>query len=159
MSWTKRQLVNKAYDEAGYAEYEFDLEPDQLQSALKSLEAMIGSWNGKGIRLGYPIASNVNEADLDTDSNLSDMHVEAVYSNLALRICSSIGKQPAPTLRQVARETYKSLLNSSIETKEQVLPTTLPSGAGNKGYRNHDNYTRSPEDDISLGSDSGTLDF
>ena len=40
MGWTKRQFVTQAFEEIGLASYVFDLTPEQLQSALRRLDAM-----------------------------------------------------------------------------------------------------------------------
>jgi hypothetical protein len=54
MGYTKRQFISAAFEEIGLASYVFDLQPEQLQSALRRLDAMMADWNAKGIRLGYP---------------------------------------------------------------------------------------------------------
>ena len=55
MAYTKRDIVNQAFGEIGMADYVFDLQPQQLDSALRQLDMMMATWNGKGIRIGYPI--------------------------------------------------------------------------------------------------------
>ena len=54
MGYKKRQFISAAFEEIGLASYVFDLQPEQLQSALRRLDAMMADWNAKGIRLGYP---------------------------------------------------------------------------------------------------------
>ena len=34
MSWTVGEFVNQAFEELGYSNYQFDLQPEQLQQAL-----------------------------------------------------------------------------------------------------------------------------
>ena len=51
MGWTKRQYIEQAFEEVGLAAYVFDLTPEQLQSALRKLDAMMAEWNAKGLRL------------------------------------------------------------------------------------------------------------
>jgi hypothetical protein len=57
MGYSKRQFISAAFEEIGLASYVFDLQPEQLQSAMRRLDAMMADWNGKGIRLGYPLPS------------------------------------------------------------------------------------------------------
>ena len=57
MSWTKRQFINAALEEIGLASYVFDIQPEELESALRRLDAMMADWNAKGIRIGYPLSS------------------------------------------------------------------------------------------------------
>jgi hypothetical protein len=92
MSWTKRQFVVQAFEEIGYASYTYDIQPEQLQAGLRRLEAMMGTWNGRGIRLGYPLSSNPDSAELDVSSNVPDSANEAIYTNLAIRIAPIVGK-------------------------------------------------------------------
>jgi len=51
MAYTKRDIVNRAFEEIGLAAYVYDLAPQQLEGALQRLDAMMATWNGKGIRL------------------------------------------------------------------------------------------------------------
>ena len=41
MGYTKRQFILAAFEEIGLAAYTFDLQPDQLESARRRLDAMI----------------------------------------------------------------------------------------------------------------------
>ena len=42
--WTKREFITQAFEEIGLAAYVFDLTPEQLNSALRRLDAMVGGW-------------------------------------------------------------------------------------------------------------------
>ena len=86
MGWTRRQFVEQAFEEIGYASYVYDLEPEQLESAGRRLDAMVASWNGKGIRLGYPLPSSPELASLDTETEVPDYANEAIYTNLAVKL-------------------------------------------------------------------------
>lgn len=52
MAYTKRDIVAMAFEEIGLAGYVFDLQPQQLEGALRRLDSMMATWNGKGLRLG-----------------------------------------------------------------------------------------------------------
>ena len=84
MGYTKRQFVTAALEEIGLASYVFDLQPEQLQSALRRLDALMAEWNGKGIRLGYPLPSSPQDSDLDEESNVPDSANEAVIPSPTL---------------------------------------------------------------------------
>ena len=77
MGWTKRQFVLQAFEEIGLASYVYDLTPEQLNSALFKLDAMMGTWNGKGIRIGYPTPGDPESSDLDAQTNVPDSANEA----------------------------------------------------------------------------------
>ena len=157
MGWTKRQLVVQAFEELGLGAYVFDLEPEQLQSALRRLDSMMGTWDGKGIRLGYPISSP-ESSDLDDDSNLPDAATETVFTNLALRLAPSFGKIPSTDTKTTAREGYQVLLGKAAHPIESQFPGTLPVGSGNKARGIQNPFMPEPTDPLKTGSD-GVLDF
>jgi hypothetical protein len=158
MSWTKRQLVVQAFEEVGYAQYAYDLQPEQLQAGLRRLEALMGTWNGRGIRLGYPLTNNPDAAELDVASNIPDASTEAVYTNLAIRIAPIVGKTASAETKQAARSAYTELLSRFTKPQEQQLPATMPAGAGNKPWRQDNPFLPGPEEQIDAGND-GPIQF
>lgn len=159
MSYTKRQFVTAALEEIGIASYAFDLQPDQLESARRRLDAMIADWNGKGIRLGYPIPSSPQEGSIDEETNVPDSAYEAIICNLGIRLAPSYGKQVAIETKATAKQGYDVLLKRATIPPQQQLPGTMPSGAGNKSWRSYDNpFLRPPIDQVTVGPD-GPLEF
>ena len=154
MSWTKRQLINKAFAQIGFSSYQFDLEPEQLQDALSTMDSMIATWNANGIRIGYPISSSPQLADIDTDTAITDSANEAIYLNLAIRLAPSLGKMIAPELKQTARMAYSNLLSKSSMPHEMQI-SGLPSGAGTKYWQGNQNvFLPKNEDALDAGVDS-----
>lgn len=147
MSWTKRQFVEQAFEEIGYASYAYDLEPEQLQAAMRRLDSMMATWNGRGIYLGYSLPSDPSTGDLDDDSGVPDLANEAVYLNLALRIAPIVGKQVPMETKASAKSAYGEMLIHMVKPNEMQLPTTMPAGAGNKPWRDQDNPFLRPSDD------------
>lgn len=159
MGYSKRQFVAAAFEEIGLASYVFDLQPEQLQSALRRLDAMMADWNGKGIRLGYPLPGSPQDSDLDEPSEVPDSANEAIITNLAIRIAPGYGKVVMPETKAVAKDSYNTLLQRATMPPEQQLPATMPAGAGNKPWRVYDNpFIRPPVDPVDAGPD-GPLDF
>ncbi len=159
MGWTKRQFIEQAFDEIGLASYAFDLTPEQMQSALRRLDTMMAAWNALGIRLGYPLPSSPQDSDLDEQTNVPDSSNEAIYTNLAIKLAPSYGKQVMPDTKATAKESYNTLLSRAAMPMEQQLPSTMPAGAGNKPWRVYDNpFIRPPVDPVLAGQD-GPLEF
>lgn len=148
MSWTKRQLVRQAFSAIGLADYDFDLQAEQLQNALYLLDSMVATWNAKGILLSYPLPSSPENADLDDESNIPDRANEAVYLNLAKRLATTLGKQVTPDLNQAAWYAYNNLLSWAMQPTEMQLPSTLPRGAGNKPYVYDETFIDDPADPV-----------
>jgi hypothetical protein len=158
VSWTKRQFVTQAFEEIGFASYAYDLEPEQLQAALRRLDAMIATWNTKGIRLGYPLPSTPENSELDTETNVPDSANEAIYTNLAIRIAPTVGKAVYVDTKIAAKAAYDALIMAFAVPPERQLPGDMPSGAGNKPWRYDDEYLRDPTDPLLAGGD-GEIEF
>jgi len=159
MSWSKQQLVEEAFNELALRGFEITLDADILQLGLRRLDAMMAMWDGKGIRLGYPLPSSPDSSSLDDDSNLPDYASEPVFMNLAVRIAAGYGKQIAPTTAATAKEGYDMLMARSAMPPEVRYPCTMPSGAGNKSWALGRNpFLPQPPEPIDAGPD-GELEF
>ena len=159
MGYSKRQFVAAAFEEIGLASYVFDLQSEQLQSAMRRIDAMMADWNGKGIRLGYPLPGSPQDSDLDEPTLVPDWANEAIITNGAVRIAPGYGKVVMPETKAVAKDSYNTLLQRAAMPPEQQLPATMPAGAGNKPWRVYDNpFIRPPVDPVDAGPD-GPLQF
>ena len=149
MSWTKRQLIRQAFSIIGLADYDFDLQAEQLQNAMYLLDSMVATWNAKGVLLSYPLTSSPEDADLDDESNIPDRANEAVYMNLALRLATTLGRPTTVELKAAAFYAYNNLLSWNLQPREMQLPNTLPRGQGNKPYRyKNDRFLDAPADPV-----------
>ena len=159
MGYSKRQFVQAAFEEIGLATYAFDLQPQQFESALRRLDAMMAEWNAKGIRLGYPIPGSPEDSDLDSESEVPDSANDAIITNLAVRIAPSYGRTPMPETKITAKTTYNTLLSRATMPPEQQFPSGLPRGAGWKPWREtNEPFLPGPKDPLTVGPD-GPLDF
>lgn len=132
MSLSKRQFVYAAFEEIGLAGYVFDLSPEQLQSALRRLDAMMAEWNGKGIRVGYPIPSSPESSDLDEPSEVPDSANEAIITNLGIRLAPMFGKTVSVDTKIVAKGAYNTVLARATFPPQMQMPGSMPAGAGHK---------------------------
>jgi hypothetical protein len=159
MGYSKRQFIEAALEEIGLASYVFDLQPQQVESALRRLDTMMAEWNAKGIRLAYPLPSSPQFSDVDAESEVPDSANDAIITNLALRLAPSYGKQVMPGTLTAAKTGYNTLLSRATAPLEQQLPGTMPAGAGNKPWRIYDEpFLRRPVDPVTVGPD-GPLEF
>lgn len=155
MGYSKRQFVEAAFDEIGIAGYVFDVQPEQLESALRRLDAMMAEWNAKGVRLGYPIPGSPEFSNINAESQVPDSANEAIITNLAIRIAPSYGKSVQPDTKVTAKTAYNTLLSRSMQPPEMQLATTVPVGAGNKPYRETlEPFLPAPKDRLQAGDDS-----
>lgn len=92
---------------------------------------MLGEWNARGIRLGYPLPANPNNSDATADSGIPDSSYEAVITNLALKLAPSYGKTVGNETRATARAALNTLYALSAKPKEMRIQD-IPMGAGHK---------------------------
>lgn len=153
MGYTKRQFVTAAFEEIGLADYVFDLQPEQLEGALRRLDAMIAEWNAQGVRLGYAMPSSPQDSDLDEPTFVPDSAWEAIITNLAVRIAPGYGKTVSPDTKAIAKSGYNVLLQRATFPLEKQLPETMPIGQGNKPWRWDNPYVYPPVDPVDAGPD------
>lgn len=155
MSWTKRQFIKAAFEEIGLAAYVYDLQPGQLENAMRRLDTMIASWNAKGIRLGYPMPSSPEDSNLDTESGVPDAANQAIILNLGIQLAPAFGKTVSPDTKMGARDAYRGLQARFTKPIERQLPREMPLGAGNKRWRwsDHDEFVVPPVDPLEVGDD------
>jgi len=134
MGWTKQQLVEQAFEEIGMASYVFDLQVEQLQSAMYKLDAMMAEWHAFGVRLGYPISSSQSDASLSTDTSVKNSALQAIRTNLAILLAPSYGKTVSVETKIAAKNSYNTLLRIAARPIEMQFPSTTPLGAGAKSY-------------------------
>ena len=155
MGYTKGELVQSALNEIGIADYDFDVGAEQVESAMRRLDSMIAMWDNKGIKLGYPVSTQANDSSVRQDSNIPDNAVEAVITNLAVRIAPSYGKIVFPDTKMVAKESLDVLYKQFAMADEMQLGS-MPIGAG---YKNTDYpFSRAAKDTLKDGQ-SATLDL
>jgi hypothetical protein len=159
MGYSKRQFIYAAFEEIGLASYVFDLQPEQLESARRRLDAMMADWNAKGIRLGYPIPSSPQDGSIDDETNVPDSAYEAIICSLGVRLAPSYGKQVMPETKVNAKQGYDVLLQRATYPLEKQFPDTMPLGSGNKPWRVYDNpFVQPPVDPVTAGPD-GPIEF
>jgi hypothetical protein len=156
VAWSKRDIIQQAFTEIGLADYAFDLDPAQFQSALRRLDAMITQWENKGIRLAYPVPVSYANSSLDQSIEGQDTALEALYLNLAMRLAPQFGKTPSPDTKMLAFQAYKTLLAMSAQPVEmQIDNSRVPAGAGNNAYADPlYPFLRQPRRGIAAGDDS-----
>jgi hypothetical protein len=130
--WTKRQIIEQAFEEIGLASYVFDLTADQLESALRRLDLMVASWQARNIQIGYPLPASPGNSNIDEEIQTSLNNNEALVLNLAVRLAPAYGKSLSPDTKATAKLLYDQLLIEAAMPYEQQFVRTLPLGAGFK---------------------------
>lgn len=150
MSYTKGELVHSALNEIGIADYDYDVSPEETESALRRLDSMMAEWDGRGLRLSYPLPSMACGSTLDEDSNIPDIAWEAVIVNLAVRLAPSYGKVVMRETKITAKNALNTVYNQFAIAPEQQL-RQMPKGAG---YKSEEPYSARAKDTLKNGVDS-----
>lgn len=159
MGWTKRQLIEQAFEEVGLASYVYDLTADQLSSALRKLDTMMSTWDGKGIKVGFPVTSNPDDSSLDTVTNVPHTASAAIYLNLGIRIAPSFGKSVSQDTKRDAKGALSVLQTAAAMPQEMQFPGTVPAGAGNRSWQNNRPFLNTPDTSPIRTDDNGQLIF
>ena len=125
MSYSKREIIGAAYEEIGKAEYDFDLQPEDFESALRKLDGMLAEWATSGIRIGYAGTGDT----VDQDANIPGWAYAPTYLNLALRLAPSFGKTPSPETKIAAKSGFDGLLARCVKPGSRQVTGYAGSGS------------------------------
>lgn len=132
---SKRDIIQLAYEECGQAGYEFEIIPEEYQSALRRLNSMLSEWlAGKCIDLGYNFPTNGTEGSPEDESGIPPGALQVVALKLAERIAPSIGKTLATETRAAMEKSWSLLLSSYSCIPSMQFGRNTVRGAGNRRF-------------------------
>jgi hypothetical protein len=135
MGWTKLDFIKSGYEEIGLADYVFDLQAEDISSALLRLDSMMAEWDVRGIRVGYPLTSSPNDSASDTEFDVPLFATGAIIYNIAVLLGAKEGKIVSPATKKAAKEGLDNLYLQCVHIPVQQQPRRMPIGAGNRRYR------------------------
>ena len=151
--WSKRDVIEQAFSEIGKASFDFDLQPEDLQTALRKLDAMMATWGGAlGIRIGF--SGGDGKGALTVDTKVPDWAYEALYLNLDVKLCPDYGKTPSPVTMMNAKTALDAVRGRTVQPATRQISGY--SGAGNSAWGARRLPETNPE--IATGPDN-TLQF
>lgn len=128
--WSKRDVITQAFSEIGKGS-DFDLQPEDLQTGLRKLDAMMATWGGAlGVRIGF--SGGDGKGDLGEDTKVPDWSYEALYLNLALRLCPDYGKTPSPLTLINAKAALDAVRGRTVQPATRRIGGYA--GAGNSTW-------------------------
>lgn len=131
---TKRVLVDMAYEECALAGYEFDVTPEELQSALRRLDALMGEWKVQGIDLGYNFPAALGQGNLSDWSGVPDWAANVSAMTLALRIAPRMNKSMGAAANKALASGMVALRAKTQTVPEYSLRPWTPHGIANKTW-------------------------
>ena len=131
---SKRDIIQLAYEECGQAGYEFELVPEEYDSALRRMDAMLAEWLSLGVDLGYNFPTNGTHGTPEEESGIPDAAVNAVATQLARRIAPSIGKTLSAEANGAMAMAWTLLRSTYTKIPSMQLGRQTPRGGGNRGF-------------------------
>lgn len=133
MTWSKRAIIEQAFDELALAGYNFDITPDEMQSAARRLDAQMATWASQGVPLPYAYG-DAGSINIDAESGLPMTAIEAAYLALAVKTAASKGKALSQSTKAAAKAAFDALLSAAVreQTQQVQLASGSPIGAGHK---------------------------
>lgn len=131
---SKQDIIQLAYEECGQAGYEFELTPEEYQSALRRMDAMLSEWIGLGVDLGYNFPNNGTHGSPEEESGIPDAALNAVATQLARRIAPSIGKTLSSEANGAMAMAWTLLRSNYTVIPTRQLGRQTPRGGGNRGF-------------------------
>jgi hypothetical protein len=129
---TKGDVLQMAYDELAITNGVFPVSPEMQRLALNRFDAMMAEWEADGVALGYAYPSVYAQSLPAEASGLQDAVVQAVSTNLALRVGPTIGKTVSGETRKAANRGMNMLRVRTLTIPAMQLPSRLPKGQGNR---------------------------
>jgi len=135
----KREIIKGAYEVCGQSDAEFELTPEEYDSACRIMNQLLARWQTQyGIVLGYNFPTNGN-GSADEESGIPDDATEAVTQSLARRIAPGIGKAFGAEANANLAEAMTALRSHYATVPLMQMGRNTPRGAGNRrsiGSRN-----------------------
>lgn len=123
---TKLEIIQQSFEELGLGSYAYDAQPEDLQTALTRLNALLGYWSSVGALTGFPLGGS-----LDDESGVPIDAERGVICALAVDIAPAYGKSAMRETKIAAREGRKILTRKSVTAPSKVRNlSSVPKGAG-----------------------------
>ena len=108
---------------------EADLEPDEYEDFIFSLNAYMLALDAEGVSLGYTVVSNLGD-----DVTVPPGALRGVIYNMAIEAAPEYDGTVTPAVAKIAEagEKVMRLLGQSLPTSS--FPSTLPVGSGNERW-------------------------
>lgn len=146
--YSKLDLVNAAFNEIGFADYVYDIDPAQLNRVMLQMDAMMMSWKSQGINVGYYQVYTPGISDINSDSGLPSTAIEACYLGLAKRIAPSLGKTLSPETTKNFGDAWRAMLANIVRDIPYKQPAHVLAGAGNRSGFNENIFLPMTEGSI-----------
>jgi len=131
MATLKSDLIRQSLAKLAITGYDYDIDPEEVDTALIELETMMTEWDGQGIRVSFTLAVSPEEALASQPAGSYDWARNAIVCNLAVRLAPNYGKQVPPELALNAAQSMSRILTATPVLPEVQYTARMPRGSGN----------------------------
>jgi hypothetical protein len=129
---TKGALVIRALGKIGIANYVFDIEAEEDNSALRQLDSLASDWQSKLEDFGYIQPATRGTSSPSDVSGINAADEDAFIYNLAVLLAPDYGKTPSPFVLRRAADTRSGLFIRYARKYDYQISDKIPVGAGNR---------------------------
>lgn len=148
---SKRDLIERAYEEMGMAGYEFEISPEEDASALRKLQSMMAELEeNENISLGFYFVENGYGSVADP-SGIPAGAVNAIATLLGFRLAPSQGKAMAGESKAALSRAMTLLRGKYTTIPSMMLGRQTIRGAGSRwgrGWYGPFFFTPTPDDEV-----------
>ena len=132
---TKRDLVDAMFNEVALNGWELDISPEEKDTALKRLDALMWELLGRGIDLGYNFPDGIGQGNLADELGCPDQSFNGLAILGAQKLCPTMGKKLSQESREALSSAMKAVRSAASGFIPSVsLPKGTPLGSGNKPW-------------------------
>ena len=134
---------------------EAELQPDEYEDAIFTMNNLMTGLDADGVQLGYTIVSNLSD-----EVTVPDGALQGVIANTAVHSAPFYDAEPSPALVLMAENGMKTMEKLGVNVGPSALPSTMPIGSGNEGCNTggNANYHFYPDLEATiLGEISGNI--
>ena len=132
---TKSNIVNDAFTELGLSGYVYNLQPEDLQTALTMLESLVARLDVAGIELNWPFAASLNDVAGNVTVDLPFWAHSGLVALLAIDLSAGFGKTVAASTSLKAKLGYETMVSVSAIPNPIAKNHMVGLGSGNKPWR------------------------
>ena len=122
---------------------EAELEADEIQSTIRSMNRYMTMIDASGINLGYTKVSSLSDT-----ITIPDGAIMGMIKNVALMLAPQYSAVITPELMMAANEGLKAMRDLGVELQPTVYPSTLPIGSGNEWQGNEWSHFYPGDDEL-----------
>lgn len=130
---TKGEIIELAFELCGLPGYEFGREPEEVNAALRHLNAQMKRWPWTMVTYEQP---TYGQGAGEDPSGVPDDAVDAVAGELAKRLASIHGKALSDEAKSSIKQAYDVFLATYAPANVPTMkyPNKTPRGMGNRSW-------------------------